>query len=94
MVHQLDIYGILPFTKRVLVLGEGQLVAVTKLGPTVTDLSGAAVERRIVRVTWDVAQAQKGGYPHYMLKEINEDAGGRSQRDPRSPSRRWRGGLS
>src|SRR5258708_37388709 len=69
-----DLTGVIPYTKRALVLGEGQMVAITKLGPVVTDLSGVAVQPRVVRVTWDVSQAQKGGYPHYMLKEINEDA--------------------
>ena len=69
-----DLTGIIPYTKRALVLGEGQMVAITKLGPVVTDLSGVAVQPRLVRVNWDVGQAQKGGYAHYMLKEINEDA--------------------
>jgi glucosamine--fructose-6-phosphate aminotransferase (isomerizing) len=69
-----DLTGIIPYTKKALVLGEGQMVAISKLGPVVTDLSGVAVQPRVVRVNWDVAQAQKGGYPHYMLKEINEDA--------------------
>ena len=50
------------------------MVAITRLGPAVTDLTGTAVQPKIIRVNWDVAQAQKGGYPHYMLKEINEDA--------------------
>ncbi|MEA2684591.1 MAG: hypothetical protein QOK05_2919 [Chloroflexota bacterium] len=68
-----DLTGIIPYTKKALVLGEGQMVAITKLGPVVTDLEGTAVQPRIVRVTWDVAAAQKGGYPHYMLKEIHED---------------------
>src|SRR5207245_5451089 len=42
-----DIYGIIPFTKRALILGEGQMVAITSLGPTVTDLQGTAVEPRV-----------------------------------------------
>jgi glucosamine--fructose-6-phosphate aminotransferase (isomerizing) len=69
-----DITGVIPYTKKALVLGEGQMVAITKLGPVVTDLAGVAVQPKIVRVTWDVSQAQKSGYPHYMLKEVNEDA--------------------
>jgi glutamine---fructose-6-phosphate transaminase (isomerizing) len=68
-----DITGIIPYTKKALVLGEGQMVAITKLGPVVTDLEGTAVQPRIVRVNWDVAAAQKGGYQHFMLKEIHED---------------------
>ena len=69
-----DLTGVIPYTKKALVLGEGQMVAITKLGPVVTDLAGVAVQAKVVRVTWDVSQAQKGGYPHYMLKEVNEDA--------------------
>ncbi|GAC1328458.1 MAG: glutamine--fructose-6-phosphate transaminase (isomerizing) [Candidatus Dormibacteria bacterium] len=69
-----DLTGIIPYTRKALALGEGQMVAITRLGPVVTDLSGTAVQPRLIKVNWDVAQAQKGGYPHYMLKEINEDA--------------------
>ena len=68
-----DLTGIIPYTKKALVLGEGQMVAITSLGPVVSDLEGKAVTPRVLRVTWDVSQAQKGGYPHYMLKEIHED---------------------
>ncbi|MDQ6748302.1 MAG: glutamine--fructose-6-phosphate transaminase (isomerizing) [Candidatus Dormibacteraeota bacterium] len=68
-----DITGIIPYTKKALVLGEGQMVAITKLGPVVTDLDGAAVQPKLIRVNWDVAAAQKGGYAHFLLKEIHED---------------------
>jgi len=67
-----DIAAIVPYTKKVLVLGEGEMAAVTPLGPTVTTLEGVPVERRLLHVDWDVSQAEKGGYPHFMLKEIHE----------------------
>jgi glucosamine--fructose-6-phosphate aminotransferase (isomerizing) len=67
-----DITAIIPYTKRVLVLGEGEVAAVTPLGPEVSTLDGVTVESKIVHVDWDVAQAQKGGYTHFMLKEIHE----------------------
>jgi glucosamine--fructose-6-phosphate aminotransferase (isomerizing) len=67
-----DITAIIPYTKRVLVLGEGEVAAVTPLGPEVSTLDGVTVQSKIVHVDWDVAQAQKGGYPHFMLKEIHE----------------------
>src|SRR5215472_14374500 len=67
-----DIAAILPYTKKVLVLGEGEMAAVTLLGPTVTTLDGVPVERRLLHVDWDVSQAEKGGYAHFMLKEIHE----------------------
>ncbi len=67
-----DITAIIPYTKRVLVLGEGEVAAVTPLGPQVSTLDGKTVQPKIVHVDWDVSQAQKGGFPHFMLKEINE----------------------
>ncbi|HET7339092.1 MAG TPA: glutamine--fructose-6-phosphate transaminase (isomerizing) [Candidatus Dormibacteraeota bacterium] len=69
-----DITAIIPYTKRVLVLGEGEVAAVTPLGPEVSTLDGVTVKSKIVHVDWDVEQAQKGGYPHFMLKEIHESA--------------------
>ncbi|TMC05258.1 MAG: glutamine--fructose-6-phosphate transaminase (isomerizing) [Chloroflexi bacterium] len=67
-----DIAAIIPYTKKVLVLGEGEMAAVTPLGPTVTTLEGLPVERRVLHVDWDVSQAEKGGFTHFMLKEIHE----------------------
>jgi glucosamine--fructose-6-phosphate aminotransferase (isomerizing) len=67
-----DITAIIPYTKRVLVLGEGEVAAVTPLGAEVSTLDGVTVKPKLVHVDWDVSQAQKGGYPHFMLKEIHE----------------------
>jgi len=67
-----DITAIIPYTKRVLVLGEGEVAAVTPLGAEVSTLDGVTVKSKIVHVDWDVAQAQKGGFAHFMLKEIHE----------------------
>jgi glucosamine--fructose-6-phosphate aminotransferase (isomerizing) len=69
-----DITAIIPYTKKVLLLGEGEMVAVTSLGPEVSTLGGAAVKPKVIEVKWDISQAQKGGYPHFMAKEINEAA--------------------
>src|ERR1700716_763700 len=68
-----DITAIIPYTKRVLVLGEGEVAAVTPLGAEVSTLDGKTVKPKVVNVDWDVAQAQMGGYPHFMLKEIHEE---------------------
>src|SRR5881392_3575939 len=67
-----DITAIIPYTKRVLVLGEGEVAAITPLGAEVSTLDGVTVKPKIVHVDWDVAQAQKGGFAHFMLKEIHE----------------------
>jgi glucosamine--fructose-6-phosphate aminotransferase (isomerizing) len=67
-----DITAIIPYTKRVLVLGEGEVAAISRLGAEVSTLDGVTVKPRLIHVDWDLSQAQKGGYPHFMLKEINE----------------------
>jgi glucosamine--fructose-6-phosphate aminotransferase (isomerizing) len=67
-----DITAIIPYTKRVLLLGEGEIVAVSPVGPQVMTLDGTSVEPKVIAVDWDVAQAQKGGFEHFMLKEIHE----------------------
>jgi glucosamine--fructose-6-phosphate aminotransferase (isomerizing) len=67
-----DITAIIPYTKRVLVLGEGEVAAVTPLGADVSTLDGVTVQPKVVHVDWDVTQAQKGGFAHFMLKEIHE----------------------
>src|SRR5207237_8257087 len=48
------------------------MAAGSRRGPTVTTLAGETVEPKIVHVDRDVRQAEKGGYPHFMLKEIHE----------------------
>jgi glucosamine--fructose-6-phosphate aminotransferase (isomerizing) len=67
-----DITAIIPYTKKVLILGEGEMAAVTPLGATVTTLDGLPVEAKVIHVDWDVSQAEKGGFQHFMLKEIQE----------------------
>jgi glucosamine--fructose-6-phosphate aminotransferase (isomerizing) len=67
-----DITALIPYTKRVILLGEGELAAATPDGVVVTGHDGAVVEPRVVVVDWEAEQAQKGGFPHFMLKEIHE----------------------
>src|ERR1700674_3067947 len=69
-----DITAIIPYTKRVLVLGEGEVAAVTPLGAEVSTLDGITVKPKLIHVDWDVSQAQKGGFAHFMLKEIHESS--------------------
>ncbi|MGH7919089.1 MAG: glutamine--fructose-6-phosphate transaminase (isomerizing) [Candidatus Dormibacteraceae bacterium] len=67
-----DITALVPYTRRVLVLGEGEMAALTPLGATMTTFDGHPVDQRLIHVDWDVGQAEKGGYPHFMMKEITE----------------------
>ena len=67
-----DIPALLPYTRRVLILEDGELAVIRRDSVRLTRLDGALVERAPVEITWDVEAAEKGGYPHFMLKEIHE----------------------
>nr|PZN45362.1 MAG: glutamine--fructose-6-phosphate transaminase (isomerizing) [Bacillota bacterium] len=67
-----DIPALLKYTRRVLVVEDGELAVLTRHGVTLQTLDGRPVERQVLEVTWDAGQAEKGGYPHFMLKEIHE----------------------
>jgi glucosamine--fructose-6-phosphate aminotransferase (isomerizing) len=67
-----DVPGILHHTRNIHFLADGELAILTKEGVTLTDFEGAALPLKIQRITWDPIQAEKAGYKHFMLKEINE----------------------
>ncbi|MDI6843589.1 MAG: glutamine--fructose-6-phosphate transaminase (isomerizing) [Anaerosomatales bacterium] len=67
-----DIPAVLEHTRRVAVLHDGQVAAVTPDGVTVYDESGLVVEPDVMLVEWDLDAAEKGGYEDFMLKEIFE----------------------
>jgi glucosamine--fructose-6-phosphate aminotransferase (isomerizing) len=67
-----DIPALLGHTREVLVLEEGELAVLTPAGITVQTLDGAPIRRAPSTVAWDSEAAEKSGYPHFMLKEINE----------------------
>ncbi len=67
-----DITAVLPYTKRVLILEDGDVGVLTADGVKLYDLQGNPLHRDVLEVTWDVAAAEKGGYDHYMIKEIHE----------------------
>ena len=61
-------------TRRIQLVEDGEIVAVTPEGARFLDAGGAAVERGVQEVDWDVETAEKGGYESFMLKEIHEQA--------------------
>jgi glutamine---fructose-6-phosphate transaminase (isomerizing) len=67
-----DIPAILMHTKRMLFLEEGEIANVTKAGISLMDMTGRAVLRSAKEITWSSTQAEKGGFKHFMLKEIHE----------------------
>ncbi len=67
-----DIPAVLHHTRDFMVIEDDELVIVTDEGATVETIDGAPVDREVVRIDWDAEQAEKGGYEHFMLKEIHE----------------------
>src|SRR5437588_717345 len=67
-----DIPAILKHTRRVLVIEEGEMVALRPGGVSITQLDGVPVQREPLTIEWDAEAAEKGGYPHFVLKEIFE----------------------
>ena len=67
-----DIPALLPYTKDVIRLKDGNIARIYADRIEVLDCSGAPLESEVERITWDADAAEKGGYPHFMLKEIHE----------------------
>jgi glucosamine--fructose-6-phosphate aminotransferase (isomerizing) len=67
-----DTPAILPYTRREIILQEGEIAVVARDGIRLTDYSGARIERDPIAITWDAGSAEKTGFKHFMLKEIFE----------------------
>ncbi len=67
-----DIPAILEHTRDIFFLGDGEIAVMTKDSVRVTDFAGNKVEPAMQRITWDPIEAEKGGFKHFMLKEIYE----------------------
>ncbi|SRR5579872_692995 len=67
-----DIPAILNYTRRELIVQEGEVVVVTRNGAKISTFGGQHIDREITQINWDVGSAEKGGFKHFMLKEIYE----------------------
>ncbi|MCS7217533.1 MAG: glutamine--fructose-6-phosphate transaminase (isomerizing) [Thermus sp.] len=67
-----DVPALLPYTRRVIFLHDGDLVRLTRERVEIQNLAGEPLERPVVEIDWTLEAAEKGGFPHYMLKEIYE----------------------
>src|SRR5580658_1360930 len=67
-----DVPGILHHTRNIYFLADGDMAILTPAGVTLTDFEGRPIQRELTRISWDPIQAEKGGYKHFMLKEIWE----------------------
>ena len=65
-----DVAAFIDYTKRAVELGQDEVVTITPEGISICDLDGKALPLREYEITWDAAAAQKGGFAHFMLKEI------------------------
>jgi len=74
-----DVPAILYHTRDLFFLADGDLAVLTPEGVRLTDFSGQPIVRQVQHVTWDPVMAEKGGFKHFMLKEIYEQP--RSVRD-------------
>ena len=67
-----DVAAFIEYTKRAVELGQDEVVTITPTSISISDLAGKAIKPREYQITWDAAAAQKGGFAHFMLKEIFE----------------------
>lgn len=67
-----DIPALLPYTRSVYVLDDDELAVITAGGVAIMDIEGRPREKALLHVDWDAAAAEKGGYEHFMRKEIHE----------------------
>ncbi len=67
-----DVSALLEHTDKVIFVENGEIIILAQDSIKITDLQGKTIQRLPVTVDWSVAQAKKGGFPHYMIKEIFE----------------------
>ncbi len=67
-----DVSAILAHTRQVIYLDDGDLAVLTRDGYKVLDLNSVTLEKKVHRVDWDLAHIERGGFAHFMLKEIFE----------------------
>ncbi|MEA3510220.1 MAG: glutamine--fructose-6-phosphate transaminase (isomerizing) [Actinomycetota bacterium] len=67
-----DIPAVLHHTRDFLIIEDDEMVIVTAEGALVETIAGDPIDRAVTHIDWDAEQAEKGGYEHFMLKEIHE----------------------
>ena len=67
-----DVTALVSYTRNAIYLDDGEFAEITPDSITVFNPAGKPIEKKISRITWDIQSAEKGGYEHFMLKEIIE----------------------
>ncbi len=70
-----DVTALVAYTRNAVYLEDGEFAELTKEGVSFFDCLGQPLAKQVSRITWDVQAAEKGGYDHFMLKEIMEQPG-------------------
>lgn len=78
-----DIPAIIQYTRRTYILNDGELAVLTKDSISISNRQGEPVTKKVFEVNWNAEAAEKGGYEHFMLKEIHEQP--KAVRDTMSP---------
>lgn len=67
-----DVAALLPYTRDVIRMKDGEIARLYSERIEIMDMAGALRKPEVEKVNWDIDAAEKGGYPHFMLKEIHE----------------------
>ncbi|MBQ1451469.1 MAG: glutamine--fructose-6-phosphate transaminase (isomerizing) [Clostridia bacterium] len=67
-----DVTALVAYTRNAIYMDDGEYAELTKDAVKVFDCTGSEIKKEVTRITWDVQAAEKGGYEHFMLKEIME----------------------
>jgi glucosamine--fructose-6-phosphate aminotransferase (isomerizing) len=67
-----DIPAFLKYTRDVIILDNGEMATITQKGVSISDVHNKPIKKKITKITWSSTMAEKGGYKHFMLKEIYE----------------------
>ena len=67
-----DVTALVAYTRNAIYLEDGEFAELTPDSVTVFDCTGHTIQKRVSRIAWDIQSAEKGGYDHFMLKEIME----------------------
>ncbi|HOO56877.1 MAG TPA: glutamine--fructose-6-phosphate transaminase (isomerizing) [bacterium] len=67
-----DVPAILPYTRSIIYLDDEEVAVIKKDSVVIEDLDGNEIEKEVEQIEWNPVLAEKGGYPHFMLKEIHE----------------------
>ncbi|MEP7381644.1 MAG: glutamine--fructose-6-phosphate transaminase (isomerizing) [Gemmatimonadota bacterium] len=67
-----DVSAILAHTRQVIYLEDGEMAVLETNGYRVIDMNAVEIVKKVAHIDWDLAQIERGGYPHFMLKEIFE----------------------